>query len=53
MCGRKELFTDLDETIQGELTFGDSSKISIKGKGKLKITLKKDPKNIYQMFIMY
>ncbi|KAK2971871.1 hypothetical protein RJ640_000888 [Escallonia rubra] len=33
MCGRKELFTDLDETIKGEVTFGDSSKIPMKGKG--------------------
>ncbi|KAK2965720.1 hypothetical protein RJ640_022247 [Escallonia rubra] len=40
MCGRKELFTDLDETIKGEVTFGDSSKIPMKGKGKLMITLK-------------
>ncbi|KAK2965354.1 hypothetical protein RJ640_013817 [Escallonia rubra] len=32
MCGRKELFTDLDETIKGEVTFGDSSKILVKGK---------------------
>ncbi|KAK2979121.1 hypothetical protein RJ640_021124 [Escallonia rubra] len=31
MCGRKELFTDLDETIKREVTFGDSSKIPIKG----------------------
>ncbi|KAK2988684.1 hypothetical protein RJ640_012720, partial [Escallonia rubra] len=35
MCGRKELFTDLDETIKGEVTFGDSSKILVKGKGFL------------------
>ncbi|KAK2989425.1 hypothetical protein RJ640_017680 [Escallonia rubra] len=40
MCGRKELFTDLDETIKGEVTFGDSSKTPVKGKGKLMITLK-------------
>ncbi|KAK2991588.1 hypothetical protein RJ640_000959 [Escallonia rubra] len=40
MCGRKELFTDLDETIKGEVTFGDSSKIPVKGNGKLMITLK-------------
>ncbi|KAK2969266.1 hypothetical protein RJ640_006259 [Escallonia rubra] len=33
MCGRKELFTDLDETIKGEVTFGDSSKTPVKGKG--------------------
>ncbi|KAK2989665.1 hypothetical protein RJ640_021585 [Escallonia rubra] len=29
----EELFTDLDETIKGEVTFGDSSKIPMKGKG--------------------
>ncbi|KAK2983923.1 hypothetical protein RJ640_017844 [Escallonia rubra] len=40
MCGRKELFTDLDETIKGEVTFGDSSKIPVTCKAKLMINLK-------------
>ncbi|KAK2969837.1 hypothetical protein RJ640_000654 [Escallonia rubra] len=38
MCGRKELFTDLDETIKGEVTFGDSSKIPVKGKDDMIFT---------------
>ncbi|XP_063942657.1 uncharacterized protein LOC108204029 [Daucus carota subsp. sativus] len=32
MTGHKELFTEIDDTISGEVTFGDSSKIPVKGK---------------------
>ncbi|XP_040939086.1 uncharacterized protein [Gossypium hirsutum] len=38
MCGRKELFTELDETVHGQITFGDNSHAEIKGKGKVVIT---------------
>ena len=27
MCGRKDLFEDLDESIQGSVSLGDSSKL--------------------------
>ena len=40
MCGHRELFSDLDETIQGLVTFGDTSKVSFKGKGNIPIKLK-------------
>ena len=35
MCDHRELFGDLDETIQGLVTFGDTSKVPFKGKGNI------------------
>ena len=40
MTGHKELFTEIDDTISGEVTFGDSSKIPVKGKGTISIVSK-------------
>jgi len=40
MCGHRDLFGDLDETIQGLVTFGDTSKVPYKGKGNILIKLK-------------
>jgi len=40
MCGQRDLFCDLDETIQGLVTFGDTSKVPFKGKGNIPIKLK-------------
>ncbi|XP_020412283.1 uncharacterized protein LOC109947160 [Prunus persica] len=40
MCGNKDLFVDLDEKLGGKITFGDDSKISVQGKGKILICLK-------------
>ncbi|XP_074378469.1 uncharacterized protein LOC141720007 [Apium graveolens] len=37
MTGHKELFTEIDDTISGEVTFGDSSKIPVKGKEVLTV----------------
>ncbi|WOG95118.1 hypothetical protein DCAR_0314420 [Daucus carota subsp. sativus] len=44
MTGHKELFTEIDDTISGEVTFGDSSKIPVKGKGTVTIMTKKGEK---------
>ena len=40
MCGKKHMFVELDEVAQGKVTFGDSSNIPVKGKGKILIKLK-------------
>ncbi|XP_020266712.1 uncharacterized protein LOC109842219 [Asparagus officinalis] len=40
MCGIKEFFTELNEMVQGDVTFGDQSKILVKGKGKIMIQTK-------------
>jgi hypothetical protein len=42
MCGQRDLFDDLDETIQGLVTFRDTSKVPFKGKGNIPIKLKND-----------
>ncbi|XP_022889125.1 uncharacterized protein LOC111404566 [Olea europaea var. sylvestris] len=34
MCGRKNMFLKLDESVSGSINFGDESKISVKGKEK-------------------
>lgn len=40
MCGIKEMFTDINASIQGEAKFGDTSKIPTKAKGKIMIQTK-------------
>ena len=37
MSGKKELFVELVEGFQGDVRLGDSSKLPIKGKGKIRI----------------
>ena len=40
MCGKKELFSQLDESIWGNVNFGNKSKVLIMGKGNVKIRSK-------------
>lgn len=40
MSGNKEFFTNLDETVVGNIVFGDNTKVPIKGKGDILIRTK-------------
>ncbi|KAK2980575.1 hypothetical protein RJ640_017437 [Escallonia rubra] len=40
MCGYKHMFVEMDESMTRNITFGDMSKIPVKGKGKILIKLK-------------
>ncbi|KAK2988423.1 hypothetical protein RJ640_023970 [Escallonia rubra] len=39
MCGYKHIFVEMDESMTGNIIFGDISKIPVKGKGKILIKL--------------
>lgn len=53
MCGIKELFIKLNESTQGEVAFGDSSKILVKGKGNIMIQTKMEIIIIYRMSTLF
>ncbi|XP_059654574.1 uncharacterized protein LOC132301327 [Cornus florida] len=40
MCGDKSTFSDLDESFRDDVKFGDNSKVSVMGKGKVAIQTK-------------
>ncbi|XP_026396288.1 uncharacterized protein LOC113290919 [Papaver somniferum] len=40
MCGKKEQFHQLDESVRGDVSFGNKTKVQIMGKGKILIRLK-------------
>ena len=40
MCSKKELFSQLDESIRDDINFGNKSKVLIMGKGNVKICSK-------------
>jgi hypothetical protein len=37
MCGRKETFVELKEGVCGNMSLGDSSKLAVEGRGKIRI----------------
>ncbi|KAM1179120.1 hypothetical protein ACFX1X_018618 [Malus domestica] len=39
MCGRRSMFVELNESVSGNVSFGDKSKIPVKGKGNILIPL--------------
>ncbi|XP_074378564.1 uncharacterized protein LOC141720109 [Apium graveolens] len=52
MTSHKYLFMEIDETISGEVTFGDSLKIPVKEKGTITIMSKNDEKK-YINYVYY
>lgn len=40
MCGKKEMFSELDESFVSEEKFGNDTKVPVMGKGKISIKLK-------------
>ena len=52
MCGKKELFVELTEEVHKKVNLGDSSKLSVEGKWKVKI-YQKDGKNAYISYVYY
>lgn len=45
MCGKRELFVDLDESIRTEVRFADDRTIPVMGKGRILIKLKNGDHN--------
>jgi hypothetical protein len=51
-CGQWDLFVDLDDTIQGQVIFGDTSKVPVKGKDNIPIRLKNEDHS-YITYVYY
>jgi hypothetical protein len=53
MCGYKYIFTEIEEIMDGHVSFGDASKVKVKGQGKILIHCKDGNErfisNIYYM----
>ena len=53
MCDKKELFSQLNESVWDEVNFGNKSKVSIIDKGNVKICSKDDTNvNIENVFFV-
>ncbi|KAM1315693.1 hypothetical protein ACFX2F_019427 [Malus domestica] len=52
MCGKKEFFAELKDGPYGSVSLGDSSKLPVEGKGKIKI-IQKDGREEYISDIYY
>ncbi|KAJ9560132.1 hypothetical protein OSB04_005292 [Centaurea solstitialis] len=48
MTGVKEFFAELDETITGQVRFGDGSKVQIKGKGTILLECRNGEQQVIQ-----
>ena len=46
MCGDKSVFSVLDESFRDDVKFGDNSKVSVMGKGRVSIQTKEDSTHI-------
>jgi hypothetical protein len=40
ICGYKHMFTEIEEIVDGHVSFGDASKVNVKGQGKILIHCK-------------
>lgn len=53
MCRHKHMFIELDEEVNGQVSFADFSKMKVKGKGKILIQAKNKNhhfiSNVYSM----
>lgn len=52
MCGKKDFFEELTEDVHGNVSLGDSSKLQVEGKGKIKF-FTKDGKSEYISNVYY
>jgi hypothetical protein len=52
MCGQQDLFSDVNETVQGQVTFEDTSKVIVENKGNIPIRLKNEDHS-YIAYVYY